>query len=69
MDKTVIMRTSRNLDTNVRIKDSDKIIKDEAKFIYCGICVNSDGNIDRERKRTIQIGIYQIASHYNGSGK
>jgi hypothetical protein len=41
-DKTVIMRTSRNLDTSVRIKVSDKIIKHTAKFIYSGSGINSE---------------------------
>jgi hypothetical protein len=39
----VIMRTSWNLDQNVRIKVSDKIIKDGAKFIYSGSGINSEG--------------------------
>jgi hypothetical protein len=39
MGKTVIMKTSRNLDQNVRIKVSDKIIKDGAKFSR----INSEG--------------------------
>jgi hypothetical protein len=37
VDKAMIIGTSKNLDTNARIKDGDKIIKDGAKFIYCDI--------------------------------
>jgi hypothetical protein len=63
IDKVLIVRILRNLDTNVRMKVKDTVIQWWIYLvIYFGNKINSEENLNREISRRIQSSLfYQIA--------